>query len=335
MRTPVSSTKGATGHCLGAAGAVEAIFTILALGRGILPPTINYEVPDPECDLDYIPNEAREQEIEIGVSNSFGFGGHNACVVFRRWDEAARDRVGRGGFACQPTTGERRSRKSVSRQTPSSWAIRSRRPTTRKPTRSWRARLAVFSGKTLVWIVQMPPRVGARDQRLHQRAADSAASRALRDVDASPRRRPRSTRATTRSEGGPADDLVRRAGDEPVLGVAGRSRTRPVGRLGLERRCAGRDALGQDRLDGGQSSGSSGRISTTTRQIRLAAWSAGRRSTATARSSTGTAASAGSSSGCSAQAEPDELLTRYHDIEPAMQAARPGPSYRRGAVDAL
>ena len=69
------------------AGAVEAIFTILALQRGVLPPTINYEVPDPECDLDYIPNEAREQAIEIGVSNSFGFGGHNACVVFRRWDE--------------------------------------------------------------------------------------------------------------------------------------------------------------------------------------------------------------------------------------------------------
>jgi len=84
--TPISSTKGATGHCLGAAGAVEAIFTILALQRGILPPTINYETPDPECDLDYIPNEARPQQVEIGVSNSFGFGGHNACVVFRRWD---------------------------------------------------------------------------------------------------------------------------------------------------------------------------------------------------------------------------------------------------------
>ena len=83
--TPVSSTKGATGHCLGAAGAVEAIFTILALERELLPPTINYEVPDPGCDLDYIPNEARPADIDIGVSNSFGFGGHNACVVFKRW----------------------------------------------------------------------------------------------------------------------------------------------------------------------------------------------------------------------------------------------------------
>ncbi len=84
-RTPVSSTKGATGHCLGAAGAVEAAFTILALDRGILPPTINQTTPDPECDLDYIPNEARHEQVEIGVSNSFGFGGHNACLVFRRW----------------------------------------------------------------------------------------------------------------------------------------------------------------------------------------------------------------------------------------------------------
>ncbi|HXH87966.1 MAG TPA: beta-ketoacyl-ACP synthase II [Gaiellaceae bacterium] len=83
-RIPISSTKGATGHCLGAAGAVEAIFTILATQTGVLPPTINYEVEDPTCDLDYIPNEAREVPIEVGLSNSFGFGGHNACVIFRK-----------------------------------------------------------------------------------------------------------------------------------------------------------------------------------------------------------------------------------------------------------
>jgi 3-oxoacyl-[acyl-carrier-protein] synthase II len=83
-RTPVSSTKGATGHPLGAAGAVEAVFTILALHHGVLPPTINYTTPDPDCDLDYIPNEARNEQVEIGVSNSFGFGGHNSCLVFGR-----------------------------------------------------------------------------------------------------------------------------------------------------------------------------------------------------------------------------------------------------------
>jgi 3-oxoacyl-[acyl-carrier-protein] synthase II len=81
----VSSTKGATGHCFGAAGAVEAVFTVLAVERGVLPPTINYEQEDPECDLDYVPNEARETEIDVGVSNSFGFGGHNACLVVRRF----------------------------------------------------------------------------------------------------------------------------------------------------------------------------------------------------------------------------------------------------------
>jgi len=84
-RIPVSSTKGATGHCLGAAGAVEAIFTVLAVQRGVLPPTINYDTPDPTCDLDVIPNDAREAEIEIGVSNSFGFGGHNASIVVGRY----------------------------------------------------------------------------------------------------------------------------------------------------------------------------------------------------------------------------------------------------------
>jgi 3-oxoacyl-[acyl-carrier-protein] synthase II len=85
-KTPVSSTKGATGHCLGAAGAVEAIFCTLAIHEGVLPPTINYDTPDPECDLDYIPNEARGVDIRIAVSNSFGFGGHNACLVLRRFD---------------------------------------------------------------------------------------------------------------------------------------------------------------------------------------------------------------------------------------------------------
>jgi 3-oxoacyl-[acyl-carrier-protein] synthase II len=84
-RTPVSSTKGATGHTLGAAGAVEAVFTILALQRGVLPPTINQENADPECDLDYVAQTPRAEQVEIGVSNSFGFGGHNTAVVFRRW----------------------------------------------------------------------------------------------------------------------------------------------------------------------------------------------------------------------------------------------------------
>ena len=86
-KTPVSGTKGATGHCLGAAGAVEATFTVLSIRDGKLPPTINYEVEDPTCDLDYVPNEARDADVRIAVSNSFGFGGHNACVVFRRFED--------------------------------------------------------------------------------------------------------------------------------------------------------------------------------------------------------------------------------------------------------
>jgi 3-oxoacyl-[acyl-carrier-protein] synthase II len=85
-RTPVSSTKGATGHCLGASGAIEAIACIFAVQRGVLPPTINYEQPDPECDLDYIPNESREARIDVALSNNFGFGGHNACLVIKRFE---------------------------------------------------------------------------------------------------------------------------------------------------------------------------------------------------------------------------------------------------------
>src|SRR6266699_2767265 len=85
-RTPISSTKGATGHCLGAAGGVEAMFCTMAIHDGKLPPTINQEVADPECDLDYIPNESRNGDVRVTVSNSFGFGGHNASVVFKRFD---------------------------------------------------------------------------------------------------------------------------------------------------------------------------------------------------------------------------------------------------------
>jgi 3-oxoacyl-[acyl-carrier-protein] synthase II len=86
FRIPVSSTKSMTGHLLGAAGGVEAIFTILAIHEGVIPPTINYEVPDPECDLDYVPNKARKSAIASGLSNSFGFGGTNACLLFKKFE---------------------------------------------------------------------------------------------------------------------------------------------------------------------------------------------------------------------------------------------------------
>jgi 3-oxoacyl-[acyl-carrier-protein] synthase II len=83
-RVMVSSTKGATGHALGAAGTIEAAYCLLAMNRGIVPPTINYEEPDPDCDLDYVPNQPREAEIKVAMSNSFGFGGTNATLLFRK-----------------------------------------------------------------------------------------------------------------------------------------------------------------------------------------------------------------------------------------------------------
>lgn len=79
----VSSTKSMTGHLLGGAGGIEAIYTVLTIKNGIIPPTINYETPDPECDLDYVPNRARPATVRVGMSNSFGFGGTNACLVFK------------------------------------------------------------------------------------------------------------------------------------------------------------------------------------------------------------------------------------------------------------
>ncbi len=81
----VSSTKSMTGHLLGAAGGVEAIATAFAIHHGILPPTINYETPDADCDLDYVPNQARKQDVEVALSNAFGFGGTNATLAFRKY----------------------------------------------------------------------------------------------------------------------------------------------------------------------------------------------------------------------------------------------------------
>src|SRR5688572_3413909 len=84
LRIPVSSTKSMTGHLLGAAGGIEAVFSILAIHHGILPPTINLDHPDPECDLDYVPHKARPATVNVALSNSFGFGGVNACLLFKK-----------------------------------------------------------------------------------------------------------------------------------------------------------------------------------------------------------------------------------------------------------
>ena len=82
----MSSTKSMTGHLLGAAGGIEAIFTALALKEGVLPPTINYQTPDPELDLDYVPNELRQANIKYALSNSLGFGGHNASILLKKFE---------------------------------------------------------------------------------------------------------------------------------------------------------------------------------------------------------------------------------------------------------
>jgi 3-oxoacyl-[acyl-carrier-protein] synthase II len=88
-KVAVSSTKSMTGHLLGGAGGLEAGISVLALRHQILPPTINYEQPDPACDLDYVPNQARKAEVEYALSNSFGFGGTNAALLFKRWHDGS------------------------------------------------------------------------------------------------------------------------------------------------------------------------------------------------------------------------------------------------------
>jgi len=86
-QVPISSTKSMLGHALGGAGAVEALACVKTITEGVIHPTINYEVPDPECDLDYVPNKARRADVRTVLSNSFGLGGQNACLVFRRYED--------------------------------------------------------------------------------------------------------------------------------------------------------------------------------------------------------------------------------------------------------
>jgi 3-oxoacyl-[acyl-carrier-protein] synthase II len=84
MTIPVSSTKSMTGHLLGGSGGIEAVAAVLAMAHNLVPPTINYSTPDPACDLDVVPNQARKHNVNVVLSNSFGFGGHNVCLAFRR-----------------------------------------------------------------------------------------------------------------------------------------------------------------------------------------------------------------------------------------------------------
>ena len=85
-RIPISATKSMVGHSFGAAGAIECLACVQSITTGVIHPTINYEFPDPDCDLDYVPNESRRLDLDVVLKNSFGFGGHNACLVFKRFD---------------------------------------------------------------------------------------------------------------------------------------------------------------------------------------------------------------------------------------------------------